>query len=443
MKTKIGVLGSCISRDAFNSRFVHNYKDFFEVKFSAQRTSLISLMQDSLLIDEKLIEIYPLTRKSKIDSQFIKEDLKKNFLNYLINDKIDYLVLDNYFDVIMGILYFDNCIITNNDWDLPRTELYRNMDDKLIFKITDFSDEYFCIWSKYCDLFFKFLELNCPDVKVILNSGRQTDKILKQDNTVYIESSFTSEAKIINYYLDKLDSYIYNNFDVEVIEFDYENTYLDENHLWGLAPMHYHRNFHYSFIEKIRNIVYNDNLNGKSVKRSHINDKSFFRKELNRTNFETKLLLKNINILNKLKFYNRGRIDLKNYGLQQNELEIIECDFKSVICTFPSWFKSNDGEGMVVESEKGSIDLKLRCVNDGFLKIYLRGPDIRDKNFNSFPVYIDYTNFIVNNELIFNNSKLVWHDEPYIFQKEVKDSEIINIHLEWLPFNKRSIYNKS
>ena len=31
LKTKIAVLGSCISRDLFNSNFVPNYKDFFDL----------------------------------------------------------------------------------------------------------------------------------------------------------------------------------------------------------------------------------------------------------------------------------------------------------------------------------------------------------------------------------------------------------------------------
>lgn len=56
-----------------------------------------------------------------------------------------------------------------------------------------------------------------------------------------------------------------------------------------------------------------------------------------------------------------------------------------------------------------------------------------------FPVYIDFTNLTINDELIFDKNKLVWHDCPYIFEKEVKNSEIIDIHVEWLPFNKDSI----
>ena len=39
----------------------------------------------------------------------------------MIENKIDYLIIDNYFEVRMGILYINNNIITNNVWHLPKT----------------------------------------------------------------------------------------------------------------------------------------------------------------------------------------------------------------------------------------------------------------------------------------------------------------------------------
>ncbi len=97
-----------VSRDLFNSHFVHNYKDFFEVNISAQRTTLISIMQDPLIIDEKLLEINPLNPTNNARTNFILHDLNKSFLKELIEEDIEYLIMDNYFDVRMGILYFND-----------------------------------------------------------------------------------------------------------------------------------------------------------------------------------------------------------------------------------------------------------------------------------------------------------------------------------------------
>ena len=247
MKTKIGVLGSCVSRDAFNSNFVPDYKDFFEVIISAQRTSLISIMQEPCLIEETLIEIDPSNLVDRARTNFISYDLNKTFLKELIDKDIDYLIMDNYLEIRMGILYFNNYIITNNDWDLPATQFYKKINDKLILKMTEYPDEYFCIWIKFCDLFFNFLKIHCPDVKVILNKSRQVDKVKKTDGTIYTNSDFTLSANIVNPFLDKLDSYIIDNFDVDVLDFDYENTFADENHLWKIGPVHYSKNYYSSF----------------------------------------------------------------------------------------------------------------------------------------------------------------------------------------------------
>lgn len=38
-------------------------------------------------------------------------------------------------------------------------------------------------------------------------------------------------------------------------------------------------------------------------------------------------------------------------------------------------------------------------------------------------------------------NKLVTYDDPYIFEKKVEDSEIIKIHLEWMPFNNGEFEN--
>lgn len=448
MKTKIAVLGSCVSRDLFNSYFVPNYKEFFEVRMDAQRTSMISLMQNPFDIDKKLLNIPPYNRKNNARTKYITHDLNKVFLKNLIeNDDIDYLIIDNYFEFLFGILYFDDTIITNNFWDLPETQFYKNISNKLCLNIHDYFDEYFCIWSKYCDLFFKFLTLYCPNIKVILNQARETDKVMKSDGTSYINSDFTKTMNIANPLLEKLDSYIMNNFNVNVLKFDYDNTFCDENHIWGFAPMHYNKNYHSSIFNKIRNIVDEDKFMQKSLNNynNHIFDVNSFKKELNRIKYETRILLKNIkrsNIAYSLKMYNTARIDVKNYGSNDNKIRLVQERLSLSEIHFPKWFKSDEGEGMVIESVNGCIDFSFECINDGLLKIFLRGIDIHDENLSRFPVYIDFINLRVNNELIFKESNLVWHDDPYIFEKEVKNSEIIDIHVEWLPLNKFSIFKR-
>ena len=95
--------------------FNHNYKDFFEVKISSQRTSMISILQDVINIDKNLIEINPPNQQNNARSYFIAYDLNRRFIQDLKERDIDYLIIDNYLEIRRGILYFDNNIITNNN----------------------------------------------------------------------------------------------------------------------------------------------------------------------------------------------------------------------------------------------------------------------------------------------------------------------------------------
>ena len=151
--TEFSTFGSGSTKTIFNDIINPSYKDFFEMTISDQRTSLISIMQKPIVFDEHQIEILPLTRRNIDKSNFISYDLNRNFLKELLEKDVDYLVIDNFFEIHMGILYFNGFIITHNDWYLPHTEFYKKINKKLILTISKYPEEYFCIWSKYCDLF--------------------------------------------------------------------------------------------------------------------------------------------------------------------------------------------------------------------------------------------------------------------------------------------------
>ncbi len=142
-----------------------------------------------------------------------------------------------------------------------------------------------------------------------------------------------------------------------------------------------------------------------------------------------------------LKKYVTARIDIKNFGNRFNNIIIVENNDSDSEVFHPNWFLDDEGLGTIVESCNGVLDLKIKCIQNGKLKILLRGVDVRDKHKQRFPIYIDYTNFSVNENVIIDSNTLTWHDNSYVFEKYVHDSEILNIHVEWLPFNECSEFN--
>lgn len=145
--------------------------------------------------------------------------------------------------------------------------------------------------------------------------------------------------------------------------------------------------------------------------------------------YENESLMKN------LYPYFTSRLDIKNYGNEKNSIEILSNSDDMAEVFRWSWFKDNQGEGVTIQSVKSVLDLKIKCVNDGLLNIFLRSKDIKDKNNNRFPIYIDYTSLKINDIPLLTDHNLFSHDVPYIFKKDVNDSEILSIHCEWLPFN--------
>ena len=141
-----------------------------------------------------------------------------------------------------------------------------------------------------------------------------------------------------------------------------------------------------------------------------------------------------------LRIYNTARLDLKNYGNSNNSIEFLNFSDKDMIILEPEWFNNNEGKGIILNSEKNQISFKIKCINDGKLKLFLRSLDIRDKNNKRFPIYLNYTDLYINNEKIKLENNLITHDLPYVYEKEVKNGEEISFEIKWLPFNNNSIY---
>ena len=254
MVIRVGMLGSCESRDLFNSAINTNYKDYFLLEIDTLRTSFISLMQKPQHIDNNLLKIYPETPSSIKASSFLKEDFEKTFFEKLNQTEIDVLIIDNYFEVRFGVGYFDGILLTNNDWDLYKTEFYKNTNHIKTITMLNNTNEFFELWRKYCDLFFEYMNNNFPEIKIILNMARLTGIVEKEDGSKYIDENFTKIANQFNPLINRLDTYIINHYNVDVLDFDFENFNLAENHPWGISPNHYNSNYYSNLTEQIISI---------------------------------------------------------------------------------------------------------------------------------------------------------------------------------------------
>ena len=55
MKKQIAVIGACCSRDMFNSKFVDNWKESFDLTYYAFQTSFISMTSEPIPYSMELL----------------------------------------------------------------------------------------------------------------------------------------------------------------------------------------------------------------------------------------------------------------------------------------------------------------------------------------------------------------------------------------------------
>ena len=128
--------------------------------------------------------------------------------------------------------------------------------------------------------------------------------------------------------------------------------------------------------------------------------------------------------------WNLYRFDLQNRGNNFNRVNILE-NYTNLSINFPDWFRDNYGQGCQIQGNINKSNLKFQCVNNGSLKIFLRGVDYRNPDGLRCPVYVNFTTFKLNDELIFGEDTLICHDEPYELEISSKDKEIFDIYLEF------------
>ena len=131
-----------------------------------------------------------------------------------------------------------------------------------------------------------------------------------------------------------------------------------------------------------------------------------------------------------------ARIDIKNEGQSSNSIQILKISDKNAKINTPAWFSNDKGKGFVVDSRTGKLDFEIKAINDGKLFIKFRGVDYRDSQDKKrkIPVCIELLNISINGNTSLSEKKVIWYDSPYDVSQNVKDGEIVKVHLEWRPF---------
>ena len=272
---------------------------------------------------------------------------------------------------------------------------------------------------------------------------------IPQLNLIHLKDHWDDFKKF--FFKNRSDEYIIKNYGhrFNVIEMIKKEKYVP-NALLVLnytypedARLHYQQ----FFSEKLCDVPFNEVSNNLKI---IINGKNKGHEPLSPTDsmYIVNALLNKKKITNHIKEYSNytqkendnllkyltARIDIKNNGDENNSINIEKISDKNVKIDYPDWFSDEYGNGMTIHSTSGNLYLKIRCNNPGKLIIKFRGPDIRDNNSERVPIFIKYTNIYINENNLNDSEKIVWHDTPFIYSKQVEDSEIVKIAVKWKAF---------
>ena len=125
-----------------------------------------------------------------------------------------------------------------------------------------------------------------------------------------------------------------------------------------------------------------------------------------------------------------ARIDIKNEGAETNGIEILEISDADARVISPSWMRVN-GSGRVITSKAGNIRIRVKCSGAGTLKLYLRGENLTEPDGKRIPVRVEYLSFTAGRKKIFSKPRIIWHDSPFKFEKEVRDGQIVTFRVQW------------
>ncbi len=260
----VAVFGSCVTRDNFNSQFNPGYKQYFEVRLSANQTSLIALMSPP--IEE---EFTPTREMSDYDRWNIGSDLTREFLAQVVEIQPDYLILDFFGDVHFGVARLpDGRYLTDNRWKTHYTDFYaghRDAGDLTILKHQDDPDGYFALWTQAMDRFAEYVARTSPATRVIVHRGYNTGHVLVPGKPRPIplhrhRKAAPLDVPAANAYWSRLDDYAIETYGWDSIDLrDLEAPSYAE-HPWGAFYVHYTPDYYHRFLAELHKISLRDRL---------------------------------------------------------------------------------------------------------------------------------------------------------------------------------------
>lgn len=243
---RVTILGSCVSRDTME--YIPRGK--WEINLYAARTKVVSQLSVPLNVPECEILL-----DSQFQKRIVLNDLNKQQFLQLEKEKRDWCIID-YIDERFSLVKISNTFITKSG-ELVKSEWLRNK----VFLETQYMKDSMGNWKieeKLLEGYMKeFLDkILClyKRNKIILHKAYMVNEYIDKKGggqRNFGENIIENNRKInemLKYMYDFTEKYVKR---LKVIDIS-DKYSADENHKWGLAPMHYQQEYYYEAAKLIR-----------------------------------------------------------------------------------------------------------------------------------------------------------------------------------------------
>lgn len=244
----IAVIGSCVTRDNFNTKFNNDYKERYQCSTLQNQSSIVSIMSPSVSVHDDCFS--DLDQWSEKDTL---RDFRKEILHEIEHNKPDVIIFDMFTDARFLCLKVDDSFVTLNEWKLEKSNHYNKLinNERVGFSIDE--NMFLSLFKESIIRLKEFLTKTCPDTKIVLHSARGVDKYLDKDELKDFNSAFVNT---LNQRWAKLDNLFIEVFSPIVIDLFSGNKFFgDAEHPWGCSMVHYQKNYYNTFISELNKVL--------------------------------------------------------------------------------------------------------------------------------------------------------------------------------------------
>ncbi|MEV7648833.1 DUF6270 domain-containing protein [Arthrobacter sp. NPDC089319] len=243
-RPSVSVLGSCVSRDNFNSRIMPDWRSFFELGPVHYQMSLVSLMSPAMAFDHPDFALM-----NDHDRQVTERDFSKVFKDEISTARPDVLVVDLFADARFSCIQYLDGFITDNVWKLPTAPgFYSSLDSTMRVGLEHDRDQFLFYFENACLALQDFLKQNSPHTVVVLNSARAVFEYNDSGRRAW----FAREGNVrLNENWQQLEEIFVRIFKPIVLSSMTAAMQSDKHHPWGPASVHYEKLFYRRFRQQL------------------------------------------------------------------------------------------------------------------------------------------------------------------------------------------------